>query len=113
MTDPALKTCPFCGGEAKTEPIRDGRQGFCQKCDARGAPVYHRLVGPEYTNGRAIEAWNTRAPVDDLCHNGALFEALRHIERMGAKFTDRGQPIKDAEKLAHAAIAKHTRHEGG
>ena len=62
-----LKPCPFCGGEAKTNPVRDGRQAFCQKCEARGSPVYHGLDGPEATDGHAITAWNTRAAIERAC----------------------------------------------
>ncbi|MCB7127913.1 MAG: hypothetical protein J3T61_00040 [Candidatus Brocadiales bacterium] len=84
--------------------------GFSSIKDVNGALVF----------GIANGADHEKQP-EDVCEANAaliaaapaLLEALRHIERMGAKFTDRGQPIKDAEKLAHAAIAKHTRHEGG
>jgi hypothetical protein len=30
MTESELKPCPFCGGEARTRHIRDGRQAYCR-----------------------------------------------------------------------------------
>jgi len=57
----ALKACPFCGGEAKTTYIHDGRQAVCRGCGATGSPVFHGPEGYESTEEKTISAWNTRA----------------------------------------------------
>lgn len=56
-----LKPCPFCGGEAKTRHIRDGREVFCRMCCASGPPEYDGRADQPSAEARAIEAWNRRA----------------------------------------------------
>ena len=57
ISDKRLKRCPFCGGEAELV-------GFkyywvdCKKCH-NGTQAYK-------TEKEAIQAWNTRKPVDDV-----------------------------------------------
>ncbi len=59
---PALKPCPFCGGEAI---YRDGdlaRRVTCKKCVA---DIYRDEWALTYErNPSAIESWNTRAPTE-------------------------------------------------
>ncbi len=51
MSD-ALKTCPFCGGDASFKP-----RSFKASCDKCGAHIPNGST----TSGEAITAWNTRA----------------------------------------------------
>ena len=56
-----LKSCPFCGGEAKymniTEGIFISRFVTCAKCGIETKRNYFR-------RNEAIEAWNTRKPME-------------------------------------------------
>lgn len=61
-----LKPCPFCGGEAGIRDLKikipyDGIAYFveCCKCDVRGGISYDGKQA-------AIEAWNTRKPMDRI-----------------------------------------------
>lgn len=51
---PQLKTCPFCGCEAKMYPCGYRRFGvMCENCGAEGPEMKTEVL--------AAEAWNTRA----------------------------------------------------
>ena len=68
MSDERLKPCPFCGGEARisadTEAVRDSEGRLwaftvvCDKCCATS--------GLTYSPKKAIEAWNTRKPMERI-----------------------------------------------
>lgn len=93
----SLKPCPFCGGPAKTTYVRDGRQAFCVKCGASGAPRYHGLDGPAATDGHAIKAWNTRDPI------AVAREALRGL--LAVCSCSNGCPPDDMTCATNAARA--------
>ena len=66
MSEIKLKPCPFCGGEAKYMDIRDivvSKFVTCTKCGIETKRNYLR-------RSYAIQAWNTRKPMD------AIVEAL-------------------------------------
>ena len=55
-----LKPCPFCGGEARlVEPM--GLMSWCVDCPNPSCQVMGRMSGDK---GKAIAAWNRRAPTD-------------------------------------------------
>jgi Lar family restriction alleviation protein len=56
-----LLPCPFCGGEAVTNYIRDGRRAACTKCGAAAGSQFHGPLDRPDAESRAIIAWNTRA----------------------------------------------------
>ena len=63
MSKTKLRECPFCGGEAKYISFTQGlfvqRFVTCTKCGIE--------TRRNYLNGaKAIEAWNTRKPIDDI-----------------------------------------------
>jgi hypothetical protein len=53
--------CPFCGGDAHTVYIRDGRMARCTKCGASGPGEFHGPADRLSADERAIAAWNRRA----------------------------------------------------
>ncbi len=57
-----LKPCPFCGGEASTRYIRDGREAWCRQCGSSGKQEFHGPASIASAEDRAIAAWNRRAP---------------------------------------------------
>ena len=80
MSETKLKPCPFCGNNDRRVGIRRmGNKGYkiiCGKCGAGGSYVaikdWHdnKMIA----QGQAIEAWNTRKPVDDVLER---LEAIR------------------------------------
>lgn len=61
MSDTKLKPCPFCGGEAETienNHYTDVWSVMCKNCFAE-SDRYH-------TEESAIEAWNTRKPMERI-----------------------------------------------
>ena len=54
MTEPKLKPCPFCGGEAEifVSDITDRALVYCKCCDAQ--------IKMQQNEQEAIEAWNKR-----------------------------------------------------
>jgi hypothetical protein len=56
-----LLPCPFCGDTAKVHWIRDGQQGGCGKCFARGPAAFNGRLDQPTAKARAAELWNTRA----------------------------------------------------
>ena len=56
MTEPKLKPCPFCGGEAEVwvSDVTDRAIVYCTVCDAQ--------ISIRPTEQEAIEAWNKRVP---------------------------------------------------
>lgn len=59
-----LKSCPFCGGEARIEAEYIGKEKYLYSvscindCVTQG--IYHKTVDS------AIKAWNTRTPVEKV-----------------------------------------------
>lgn len=73
-----LKPCPFCGGEARIRDLSikipyDGIAHFvdCCQCDVRSGISFDGEQG-------AIEAWNTRKPMDRIVEQ--LEDASCYIE---------------------------------
>lgn len=60
MTD-ELKPCPFCGGKAITNHVRDGRRAVCTDCGAAAGSQFHGPLTMPSAEDRAIAAWNSRA----------------------------------------------------
>lgn len=53
-----LKRCPFCGGEASLEVIRENEVAFCcVECDQCGISTYSSTNMKE-----VVDIWNTRTP---------------------------------------------------
>ena len=54
MTEPKLKPCPFCGGEAEifVSDITDRALVYCRGCDAQ--------IKMQQNEQEAVEAWNKR-----------------------------------------------------
>lgn len=69
MSEPNLKPCPFCGGEASTRPRRDHWRLDCADC-----PVAIEMQ----TSGDCAEAWNRRVPADHI--NARLLKGYRPEE---------------------------------
>lgn len=65
MPDPDLLPCPFCGGEAFSVHIRDGRRVACRNpdCWVGGPQCFHGSPDMPSAEARAIAAWNRRAPI--------------------------------------------------
>lgn len=61
MTEPKLKPCPFCGGEAKVGRIFGHDTVYCSECDACILPSpYNSFANTEKELGKSIETWNKR-----------------------------------------------------
>ena len=64
-----LKPCPFCGGEATTSHgFNTAGQYFfisCEECGCRTRDFYKWYDGENYEI-KAVEAWNTRKPIDEI-----------------------------------------------
>lgn len=56
----SLKPCPFCGGEAEVNLLLGNYGVTCTECMGSVFPARGM------TKGEAIQAWNTRKPVDDV-----------------------------------------------
>ena len=87
MSDERLKPCPFCGGEATPLYCENGnrytsnilylsKRGTikCKKCELTLPRVYYRV-------SKAIEAWNTRKPMERIVER--LEESKTNFSRMG------------------------------
>ena len=83
-----LNPCPFCGGEAEVrETVECFGHGdydksvfvFCCDCGATSKKYYERICRGR-TKERAIEAWNTRKPIDKVVEQ---LEELRIYEKDG------------------------------
>lgn len=70
-----LKRCPFCGGEAeiRVNHERIGNEGYktkqviCKSCHLQTEPkICDGYYNKYYTDEEAVEAWNTRKPMDDI-----------------------------------------------
>jgi ssDNA-binding Zn-finger/Zn-ribbon topoisomerase 1 len=59
-SSPALKPCPFCGGEAEYDEPMPGE--FLVGCHAKNDCAVYTVAGPCKTLAEAAEAWNKRAP---------------------------------------------------
>jgi len=53
-----LKPCPFCGGEAEARYLYCRPYIICSKC--------HAQIPCHNTYPKAVEAWNTRKPIDKV-----------------------------------------------
>lgn len=94
-----LKPCPFCGGEAGIRDLKikipyDGIAYFveCCKCDVRGGISYDGKQA-------AIEAWNTRKPMDRIVEE--LEEKRQNADKKWFEYCDRNEQL-----LAHMCVGK-------
>lgn len=74
---PELLPCPFCGGEASIERIRDGRQVLCKTrtCWARGPAEFNGPATMPSAAERAATGWNRRPSSE--AGKALTFDALR------------------------------------
>lgn len=103
-TSEALKLCPFCGGKAELSHrgyCHDmiSVYGRCKKCDAHGESFMYCFWSPEQdeAENKAIEAWNTRKPVD------AVLDRLE--EEKSDWNDDYNVPINKAIKIIKEGLA--------
>ena len=63
-----LKRCPFCGGEARLQKINKHGAYYviCKTCGCRTPKYQHRFTSKEERQEDAIEAWNTRKPMERI-----------------------------------------------
>jgi len=70
MSKTTLKPCPFCGGRAKTiKHIGTTRvfwTAYCTRCQVRQFRGNESDGYLYESEGKAVEAWNTRKPLDDI-----------------------------------------------
>lgn len=65
-----LKRCPFCGGEASLEVIRENEVAFCcVECDQCGISTYSSTNMKE-----VVDMWNTRTPEIVQCGECVYWE---------------------------------------
>lgn len=65
-----LKRCPFCGGEASLEVIRENEVAFCcVECDQCGISTYSSTNMKE-----VVDIWNTRTPEIVRCGECVYWE---------------------------------------
>ena len=65
-----LKRCPFCGGEASLEVIRENEVAFCcVECDQCGISTYSSTNMNE-----VVDMWNTRTPEIMRCGECVYWE---------------------------------------
>ena len=65
-----LKKCPFCGGEASLEVIRENEVAFCcVECDQCGISTYSSTNMKE-----VVDMWNTRTPEIVRCGECVYWE---------------------------------------
>lgn len=71
-----LKRCPFCGGEASLEVIRENEVAFCcVECDQCGISTYSSTNMKE-----VVDIWNTRTPEIVRCGECRFFEKESELE---------------------------------
>lgn len=71
-----LKRCPFCGGEASLEVIRENEVAFCcVECDQCGISTYNSTNMKE-----VVDIWNTRTPEIVRCGECRFFEKESELE---------------------------------
>lgn len=89
MREVKLKPCPFCGGEAGLRHYEDFNKDFssvykfyvwCKDCEVQSMPTANVE--------RAINAWNTRKPMDDIVEQlkkkrEQCFDSSSKIEETG------------------------------
>lgn len=63
---PELKPCPFCGGEAISQPNRDGTGGYIGCGNLAGCLMPYHLYDAEDGPNSAITAWNARSIIEEL-----------------------------------------------
>jgi len=114
MSGETLKSCPFCGSEARLENGAPNDPsdwvGYCQECDFS--------LDFKPSQSEAVTAWNTRAEPDNTALVEALKVAHRHIVALwtgiarsdaeaGKRFADNDpvvQQIKAALKAAGVSL---------
>lgn len=69
-----LKKCPFCGGEAELYMKEDVCFLCCSECDCQARQCE--------TEEEAIEAWNTRKPIDKVVEQ---LEDIQNFEMQTGK----------------------------
>ena len=105
-----LNPCPFCGGEALLESVRDGIHVFCRGCGAEGPPKYHAPKSIAIAAERAVEAWNKAAAERDRLKviNGELLAALElavlWIGNWNPSFVDDPEWVEQDQPKIEAAI---------
>lgn len=60
MQEIELKSCPFCGGEARLQRKGDGYYVICKRCGCRTPYNQYQFISREKLREEAIEAWNRR-----------------------------------------------------
>jgi hypothetical protein len=83
MTTPELKSCPFCGGEARIQEGGDKFYVVClgENCFCAVGERYDRDAMPDHMFDdaeAAITAWNTR-PKEGPAHSEAVEAARRRL----------------------------------
>ena len=59
-----LKPCPFCGGEAEVVKVHSGVAMFPYTVVCKSDECSASVGVFKETRGKAIEAWNTRKPME-------------------------------------------------
>lgn len=98
-----LKRCPFCGGEARTASVF-GRAGvICTECDANIRMFLDASMED------AIEAWNTRKPMDRIVERLEEIEESLYIARdsIGVDIYKNKESHEHARKLLLQELAFH------
>lgn len=115
-----LKRCPFCGGEASLEVIRENEVAFCcVECDQCGINTYSNTNMKE-----VVDMWNTRTPeivrcgecdhyetYDDYCKYGSVLTCSDWFCRYG-RTEGRKMNLETNEnilKLKQIGIDQHSR----
>lgn len=95
MSEVKLKPCPFCGGEAtlrKSEVTQLYHVG-CFECGCR--------QDSSYKSESAIQAWNTRKPMDDIVEK---LEKSEYVKNFGSRNSGNLLiPLKDAIDIVRNA----------
>ena len=84
MTEPDLKPCPFCGGEAIAHPCALEGDDHDVGCFNGECPVEPHTWAE--TKDEAIAAWNTRAVDPATIREAALREAAAVAEALSVKW---------------------------
>lgn len=105
-SDKRLLHCPFCGGEAELSHrgyCHDmiSVYGRCKKCDAHGESFMYCFWSPEQdeAENEAIEAWNTRKPVD------AVLDRLEELKNTPPELQYRDLTLQTAIEIIKEGLA--------
>ena len=93
-TNETLKPCPFCGGEAIVETEKIGKEQllYAVGCSDRECVSQGRYYT---TVESAINAWNTRKPVENVIER--LEKEMELAEKEMAECTFKGMPFYDTQ----------------